>query len=60
MARHKGEMKKRHLIKEMNANRRAPVWVTLKIKSREFIRQRTRHWRSGKLGKKIKKIERNS
>lgn len=54
MARNKDEEKKRHLIRERNANKRAPVWITLKTASRDFIRRRTRNWRSGKLGKKIR------
>jgi ribosomal protein L39E len=57
MARNKDAKRKGRLVKRAKANRRAPVWVTLKTKSRDFIRRRTRHWRTSNLGKELKRIE---
>jgi len=55
MARVKTEEKKKHLTRERLKNKRAPIWTYLKTGNIELIRGRTRHWRSGKVGKKIKK-----
>lgn len=55
MARVKTEEKKKHLTREKLKNKRAPIWTYLKTGNIELIRGRTRHWRSGKIGKKIKK-----
>lgn len=57
MARNKEKKKKESLVHEKKVNKRAPVWVYLRTKNRGLIRGRTRHWRSGKLGKKIRKRE---
>ncbi len=60
MAKNKTSEKKKYLSREINKNERAPVWVYLKTKTRDWIQGRTRHWRSGKLGKKIKKKQKMS
>ncbi|RLG20824.1 50S ribosomal protein L39e [Candidatus Micrarchaeota archaeon] len=60
MARHKSEEKKKHLSHELKKNRRAPVWVALKMQTREVLRERLRHWRRSKLGKKIRKYGREA
>jgi len=49
MARHKDKKFKEKLVKEKNKNKKAPVWITLKTKSRAFIRARKRSWRDSKL-----------
>jgi ribosomal protein L39E len=48
MARHKQPKFKEKLVKEKNRNKRAPVWITLKTKSREYMKRR-RNWRFDKL-----------
>ena len=62
MAKAKEEERKRHLTHELRVNKRAPVWVYLKTKTREIIRRRRRHWRapSSKVGKRSKRKMRDS
>jgi len=55
MSKNKDQDKKEKLIHETKVNKRPPVWVYLKTKDRSKMRERTRHWRSGNVGKKIKK-----
>jgi ribosomal protein L39E len=50
MAKNKQKKFKDKLVKEKNKNKRAPIWVTLRTKSREFVRSRRRNWRLNKMG----------
>jgi len=54
MAKNKDELKKEQLIHETKVNKKPPVWVYLKTKDKSKMRERTRHWRSGNVGKKNK------
>ncbi len=54
MAKNKSSEIKKYLSSEKNNNERAPVWVYLKTKTRDWIQGRTRNWRADNLGKKIK------
>jgi len=49
MARQKEKKFKEHLTRETTRNKKAPVWVYLKTKSREFMRSRKRGWRHDKM-----------
>ena len=60
MSKNKTTETKKYLSREINKNERAPVWVYMKTKTRDWIQGRTRHWRSGDLGKVIKKKKRKS
>ncbi len=60
MATAKTKLKKEHLSHAIRVNERAPLWVYLKTKARDLINVRKRHWRSGKLGKKIKHMDKKS
>ena len=54
MAKNKEQKDKEQLIHETKVNKKPPVWVYLKTKNRALMRERTRHWRSGHVGKKNK------
>ena len=60
MSKNKTSETKEYLSREVNKNERAPVWVYLKTKSRDLIQGRKRGWRSGNLGKIIKRKKRKS
>jgi|GEM_PF-877588 len=60
MSKNKTTETKKYLSREINKNERAPVWVYMKTKTRDWIQGRTRNWRSGDLGKVIKKKKRKS
>jgi len=51
----KDKERKESLSAALSSNKRAPIWVYLKTKNRDLIRGRTRHWRSGKLGRHLRK-----
>jgi ribosomal protein L39E len=51
----KSQKKKAHLVHEYRTNKRAPVWTYLKTKNRDLIRGRKRHWRTTKIGHRIKR-----
>ncbi|MET1124532.1 MAG: 50S ribosomal protein L39e [Archaeoglobaceae archaeon] len=40
---------KLRLAKALKANRRAPIWVTIKTKRRVFYSPKRRHWRRSRL-----------
>ncbi len=54
VAKVKTKKKKERLGKALKKNERAPIWVYLKTKSREFISSRRRNWRYRKIKKKDK------
>lgn len=60
MARSKSAEEKKHLTHALIINKRPPIWTYLKTKDRDKMRERKRHWRTSKLGKKIKKKVRQS
>jgi len=60
MAKNKDKLAKDQLIHETNVNKKPPVWVYVKTKDRGKMRERTRHWRRGKIGKKNKHKVKNS
>ncbi len=49
MSKAKSQARKRHLGKELNKNRRVPVFVVAKTNRKVSMNSRRRNWRSNKL-----------
>lgn len=60
MAKNKSSETKKYLSREKNNNERAPVWVYLKTKTRDWIQGSTRNWRADNLGKEIRHKKKSS